>query len=78
MGNAVALPARARTARIDQWRLVNLGGRLQRLEGVVSGHYDEHVIDGVRYVTSAIVRLDEAAGIAVTRNTTYTLGRKAA
>lgn len=59
-------------AVLSGWRLERLGGHW-RLAGEVAQH-DEHP-DGTQVVTSALLWLDFARGMAETRNTLYMLGK---
>lgn len=70
--NAVALFQ----ARIEDWALTFPGGK-PRLHGKAFGHPSPEIRDGEPVVTSEVQNIDFAAGTATTRNTTYTLGKRA-
>lgn len=78
MGSVAALvPPLPARPRIENWRVSSLGGTHPRLQGVIYGHTDPACIDGTTVFTSELIDIDEAAGVARTRNTTYALGTKA-
>lgn len=63
------------TAHIEQWRIAGKPGD-RFLIGAISGHVNQDSFHASLQKTSALQELDEQKGIAVTRNTIYTLGSK--
>lgn len=68
-------------ATIDQWAVVTTRKHVRVLVGYISGHPDQFAnswCPGDICRTSELLHIDEEKGTAETRNTLYTLGRKAA
>lgn len=63
-----------KTARLDGWATLNLGGE-KRFAGAVSGHHK--LLDGEEIFTSEVSRIFQEDGVTKieTRNTIYTLGQ---
>lgn len=63
-----------KTARLDGWVTLNLGGE-KRFAGIVSGH--RKLSDGEEIFTSEVSRIFQEDGVTKieTRNTIYTLGQ---
>lgn len=62
--------------RLENWKRCDTDHRSPNLEGNVYGH--PRLVDGAYVWTSTLQSIDEAAGIAITRNTRYELGMRAA
>jgi hypothetical protein len=74
--NAGVLLAEKPTAHIENWmRIPTMYGHAY-LMGTVSDHPRQSEFRAKEQITSQLVSFDEEAGVAETRNTRYTLGKK--
>lgn len=63
--------------RMEQWRVTNIGGGGDRLDGIVYGHHDPQCPDGSRCFSSELLSIDFAHSVAETKRSQYLLGTRA-